>query len=154
VYIYIHVVCVYAQVSLSNSSHQLLSTHCCNASTQDSRLTLGCACFACCIYQNFKEQAIDTPGVIERVKTLFRGHHQLILGFNTFLPDGYSIRRSDLMTVTDAGSAAPSHMVMVSIRAGMSSTALVNHSYSLWHKVAHRLHVAVRCLHHRENLLQ
>jgi histone deacetylase complex regulatory component SIN3 len=45
-------------------------------------------------YQDFKEQAIDTPGVIERVKTLFRGHHQLILGFNAFLPDGYSIRQA------------------------------------------------------------
>jgi len=29
---------------------------------------------------------IDTAGVIQRVKDLFRGHKELILGFNTFLP--------------------------------------------------------------------
>lgn len=34
---------------------------------------------------------IDTTGVIARVKELFKGHHALILGFNTFLPKGYEI---------------------------------------------------------------
>ena len=34
---------------------------------------------------------IDTPGVINRVSTLFRGHPDLIVGFNTFLPPGYKI---------------------------------------------------------------
>lgn len=34
---------------------------------------------------------IDTAGVIERVKELFKGHKDLILGFNTFLPKGYAI---------------------------------------------------------------
>lgn len=34
---------------------------------------------------------IDTAGVIARVKDLFRGHRDLILGFNTFLPKGYEI---------------------------------------------------------------
>ena len=34
---------------------------------------------------------IDTPGVIERVSTLFHGHPALIQGFNTFLPPGYRI---------------------------------------------------------------
>ena len=29
---------------------------------------------------------INTEGVIRRVKTLFKGHKELILGFNTFLP--------------------------------------------------------------------
>lgn len=29
---------------------------------------------------------INTEGVIEQVKSLFRGHRELILGFNTFLP--------------------------------------------------------------------
>jgi paired amphipathic helix protein Sin3a len=32
--------------------------------------------------------SINTPGVIDRVKTLFRGYNKLILGFNTFLPEG------------------------------------------------------------------
>ena len=43
------------------------------------------------IMKDFKSQAIDTPGVIERVSTLFNGHPELIQGFNTFLPPGYRI---------------------------------------------------------------
>lgn len=35
--------------------------------------------------------SIDTPGVIQRVSTLFNGHPALIQGFNTFLPPGYRI---------------------------------------------------------------
>lgn len=41
--------------------------------------------------KDFKSQAIDTPGVIDRVSNLFRGHPGLIQGFNTFLPPGYRI---------------------------------------------------------------
>lgn len=33
----------------------------------------------------------DTRGVIARVKELFKGHNNLIYGFNTFLPKGYEI---------------------------------------------------------------
>ena len=43
------------------------------------------------IMKDFKSQAIDTPGVIERVSNLFNGHPSLIQGFNTFLPPGYRI---------------------------------------------------------------
>lgn len=43
------------------------------------------------IMKEFKSQSIDTPGVIERVSTLFKGHPDLIVGFNTFLPPGYKI---------------------------------------------------------------
>ncbi|CAA6665487.1 unnamed protein product [Spirodela intermedia] len=43
------------------------------------------------VMKDFKAQRIDTAGVIERVKDLFRGHRNLILGFNTFLPKGYEI---------------------------------------------------------------
>ncbi|KAL7332383.1 hypothetical protein PS15p_204433 [Mucor circinelloides] len=46
------------------------------------------------IMKDFKSQMIDTPGVIERVSTLFRGHPTLISGFNTFLPPGYRIECS------------------------------------------------------------
>ncbi|GAN05808.1 paired amphipathic helix protein Sin3a isoform 1 [Mucor ambiguus] len=46
------------------------------------------------IMKDFKSQSIDTPGVIERVSTLFKGHPQLISGFNTFLPAGYRIECS------------------------------------------------------------
>ncbi len=43
------------------------------------------------IMKDFKSQAIDTPGVIDRVSTLFAGNPVLIQGFNTFLPPGYRI---------------------------------------------------------------
>ncbi|BFZ61969.1 Transcriptional regulatory protein sin3 [Saitoella coloradoensis] len=46
------------------------------------------------IMKDFKSQSIDTPGVIERVSTLFRGHPNLVQGFNTFLPPGYRIEAS------------------------------------------------------------
>ncbi|KAI3875144.1 hypothetical protein MKW92_034901 [Papaver armeniacum] len=43
------------------------------------------------VMKDFKAQRIDTTGVIARVKDLFKGHRDLILGFNTFLPKGYEI---------------------------------------------------------------
>ena len=46
------------------------------------------------IMKDFKSQSIDTPGVIDRVSTLFKGHPNLIQGFNTFLPPGYKIECS------------------------------------------------------------
>lgn len=48
------------------------------------------------IMKQFKAQSIDTTGVIGKVKTLFHGHPELILGFNTFLPKGYEIRLDDI----------------------------------------------------------
>ena len=49
--------------------------------------------------------SLDTPGVIDRVSALFRGHPVLIQGFNTFLPAGYRIdcvwdEDGDYITVT------------------------------------------------------
>lgn len=44
------------------------------------------------VMKDFKSQRIDTSGVIARVKELFKGHRNLILGFNTFLPKGYEIK--------------------------------------------------------------
>ncbi|KAM0958184.1 hypothetical protein ACFX13_023925 [Malus domestica] len=43
------------------------------------------------VMKDFKAQRTDTAGVIARVKELFKGHDNLILGFNTFLPKGYEI---------------------------------------------------------------
>nr|GEV80840.1 paired amphipathic helix protein Sin3-like 2 isoform X1 [Tanacetum cinerariifolium] len=43
------------------------------------------------VMKDFKAQRVDTAGVIARVKELFRGHNNLIFGFNTFLPKGYEI---------------------------------------------------------------
>lgn len=48
------------------------------------------------IMKQFKAQTIDTAGVIKKVKNLFYGHSELILGFNTFLPKGYEIKVEDL----------------------------------------------------------
>ncbi|CAG5106214.1 Oidioi.mRNA.OKI2018_I69.chr1.g2742.t1.cds [Oikopleura dioica] len=49
------------------------------------------------IMKEFKSQSTDTPGVIRRVRELFRGYPELIIGFNTFLPEGYEIRQEDIM---------------------------------------------------------
>ncbi|KAJ3010468.1 UNVERIFIED_CONTAM: Transcriptional regulatory protein sin3, partial [Siphonaria sp. JEL0065] len=43
------------------------------------------------VMKDFKAQTIDTPGVIQRVISLFEGHPTLVTGFNTFLLPGYSM---------------------------------------------------------------
>lgn len=43
--------------------------------------------------------SIDTPGVISRVSNLFKGHPDLIVGFNTFLPPGFKIEVSMVVEV-------------------------------------------------------
>ncbi|KAI4383552.1 hypothetical protein MLD38_009378 [Melastoma candidum] len=43
------------------------------------------------VMKDFKAQRVDTAGVITRVKELFKGHRELILGFNAFLPKGHEI---------------------------------------------------------------
>jgi hypothetical protein len=48
------------------------------------------------VMRDFKSGKIDTAGVIVRVKTLFHGYPDLILGFNAFLPKGYEIKHEDL----------------------------------------------------------
>ncbi|KAL7248491.1 hypothetical protein ACSBR2_003260 [Camellia fascicularis] len=47
------------------------------------------------VMKDFKAQRIDTTGVIARVKELFKGHNNLIFGFNTFLAKGYEITLID-----------------------------------------------------------
>lgn len=37
----------------------------------------------------------DLPDVVARVKVLFKGHNNLILGFNIFLPEGFKIALDD-----------------------------------------------------------
>ena len=41
--------------------------------------------------RSFKAETIDTAGVIEKVSLLFRGHPNLLFGFNKFLPPGCRI---------------------------------------------------------------
>ena len=55
------------------------------------------------IMKEFKTQSIDTPGVIARVSCLFKGHPELIVGFNTFLPPGYKIEVTSMNTVGVTG---------------------------------------------------
>ncbi|CAF2096990.1 unnamed protein product [Brassica napus] len=43
------------------------------------------------VMKDFKAQRDDHNGVIKRIKVLFNGHNDLILGFNTFLPKKYTI---------------------------------------------------------------
>lgn len=68
--------------------------------------------------KDFKSHNIDTPGVIDRVSSLFRGHANLIQGFNTFLPAGYSIQCSldpndpnPVRVMTPMGSQSLPHML-------------------------------------------
>ena len=69
--------------------------------------------------RQFKSQAIDTPGVIERVSTLFRGQPSLIQGFNTFLPPGYRIECS-----VDQNDA---NMITVTTPSGTTTQSLGGH---------------------------
>jgi paired amphipathic helix protein Sin3a len=63
------------------------------------------------IMKDFKAHNIDTPGVIARVRELFRGYPHLILGFNTFLPPGYKIEleEDELHSVSRTQQPLPPH---------------------------------------------
>uniref|UniRef100_A0A4W6CNR7 Paired amphipathic helix protein Sin3a n=1 Tax=Lates calcarifer TaxID=8187 RepID=A0A4W6CNR7_LATCA len=67
------------------------------------------------IMKEFKSQSIDTPGVISRVSQLFKGHPDLIMGFNTFLPPGYKI---EVQTNDLVNALTPSSQSNPSIPAG------------------------------------
>ncbi|KAF0699793.1 Aste57867_9634 [Aphanomyces stellatus] len=59
------------------------------------------------VMKEFKSNTIDTPGVIQRVSELFKGHPNLIFGFNTFLPPGYRIRPESIDLYVTAGAPPP-----------------------------------------------
>uniref|UniRef100_A0A671Q2R8 Paired amphipathic helix protein Sin3a n=1 Tax=Sinocyclocheilus anshuiensis TaxID=1608454 RepID=A0A671Q2R8_9TELE len=61
------------------------------------------------IMKEFKSQSIDTPGVISRVSQLFKGHPDLIMGFNTFLPPGYKIESPALTPTSQPNPSIPSY---------------------------------------------
>ncbi len=65
--------------------------------------------------KEFKSQSIDTPGVIARVSCLFKGHPELIVGFNTFLPPGYKIE------VTEGGLSVAGATVPGLVGGGMQT---------------------------------
>ena len=49
---------------------------------------------------------IDTEGVIRRVKTIFKGHKDLILGFNQFLPKVRGARATEVAVIAPTQLAA------------------------------------------------
>jgi paired amphipathic helix protein Sin3a len=76
------------------------------------------------IMKEFKSQAIDTPGVISRVSNLFRGHNDLIEGFNTFLPPGYKIEvnENDSVQFTAPNSTSSTIVHPIGLNSQQSST--------------------------------
>ncbi|ORX55361.1 hypothetical protein BCR36DRAFT_581393 [Piromyces finnis] len=71
------------------------------------------------IMKEFKSENLSTPGVIERVSTLFKDHPNLIIGFNTFLPPGYRIEPPangqetvKVITPNNQMNMQPNHMMM------------------------------------------
>jgi hypothetical protein len=51
------------------------------------------------VMKKFKAAAMDTPEVIKQVLRLFKGHDNLILGFNTFLPKDQRISLASLKQI-------------------------------------------------------
>lgn len=66
-------------------------------------------------------QSIDTPGVIARVSSLFKGHPELIVGFNTFLPPGYKIevQCTDTVSVSVPGMIGTNMQTIVHTPTGI-----------------------------------
>ena len=78
------------------------------------------------IMKTFKSQEIDTPGVILRVTQLFQGNKALVLGFNTFLPDGFRIEIPDHGTGTVYYRTPGSHLAPIHAIAMARSRAAEN----------------------------
>ncbi|SPP74224.1 uncharacterized protein LOC117588541 isoform X1 [Drosophila guanche] len=90
------------------------------------------------IMKEFKSHCIDTPGVIERVSTLFKGHTELIYGFNMFLPPGYKIEiHSDALGCSvpvvsmPSPPGAPTSTGTVHMIAGGTSSPLATAGHNL-----------------------
>ena len=79
------------------------------------------------IMKEFKSQSIDTPGVIARVSHLFKGHPELIVGFNTFLPPGYKIE----IAVTMPGILGSGMQTIVHTPHGIQTMAPQSHVASI-----------------------
>lgn len=79
------------------------------------------------IMKEFKSQSIDTPGVIQRVSSLFKGFPDLIVGFNTFLPPGYKIevQRIDQGYSFQVSVSVPSPTGTVSSDTGQQKSAMI-----------------------------
>jgi len=73
------------------------------------------------IMKDFKTQMIDTPGVIDGVSSLFRGHPSLIQGFNTFLPPGYRIDVSQGEGPNQTGNSSAYSLITVTHPMGIQT---------------------------------
>ncbi|EHS63440.1 uncharacterized protein PGTG_21572 [Puccinia graminis f. sp. tritici CRL 75-36-700-3] len=73
------------------------------------------------IMKDFKTQMIDTPGVIDGVSSLFRGHPSLIQGFNTFLPPGYRIDVSQGEGPNQTGNSSAYSIITVTHPMGIQT---------------------------------
>ena len=69
--------------------------------------------------------SIDTPVVISRVSNLFKGHPDLIVGFNTFLPPGFKIEVHQ-NEINISGPAQHSQTLAEIAQAHNSSQAALN----------------------------
>ena len=94
------------------------------------------------IMKDFKTKAIDTPGVIRRVSSLFRGRQDLILQFNTFLPEGYKINAADLSDLTHPAYCPP--MPCQSFWSGRDVTPEALQPARFWRVVFHSNHGSSR----------
>eukprot|EP00966_Prymnesium_polylepis_P205459 4761361-Prymnesium_polylepis.2 len=62
---------------------------------------------SCGFRKEFKLKRIGTPAVIDRVQQLFRGDHELTLGFNQFLPPGVTMPSIDPSSTSDSSLMPP-----------------------------------------------
>ena len=71
--------------------------------------------------------SIDTPGVISRVSNLFKGHPDLIVGFNTFLPPGFKIEVRGENEINIHGPAQHTHTLQqIALRHNLSQVTNVS----------------------------
>lgn len=94
------------------------------------------------IMKEFKSQSIDTPGVISRVSHLFKGHPDLIVGFNTFLPPGYKIevQANEIVSVVQPGQAVlnlPLHPSPPAVGSESASMTALSNSAAASSNTAH-----------------
>ncbi|KAL7304467.1 hypothetical protein TKK_0003261 [Trichogramma kaykai] len=47
------------------------------------------------LMRKFNMQELDTRGIMRRLRKLFHGHRELIVGLNQFLPPGYKLETND-----------------------------------------------------------
>lgn len=79
-----------------------------------------------CLINIFSSFSIDTPGVISRVSNLFKGHPDLIVGFNTFLPPGFKIEVHGQNEINIQGPAQHSHTLQqIAMRHNAAAAAAV-----------------------------